>query len=300
MSTQDSEIRDITERLVTLASQPGVVEALDPADRTHLHRAIGTSQRHVDVPLLHLLFPTSPTNEPVGRVGKIDLWPRHLYAKHLEHFSAGGKFKARAFMAGNRTGKSLSAAYETALHATGWYPDWWDGWRRDEPAEIIVAAKYTKTLKKVPQRALFGRISRGDRGLWRCSGGMLIPDRAIVHENAVFMPAAPGTLNEISVRFRDSKTEFSTIEFFSYEMGRGVFEGTAYDFAWLDEECPEDVYFEVMKRLMTTGGRMVLTWTPLDGLTEVVMQFLGKDYQPPDVLQEDIDALLPPQIPEVA
>jgi hypothetical protein len=38
---------------------------------------------------------------------------RELYAKHLEFFSAGARFKERLFMAANRVGKSEAGAYES-------------------------------------------------------------------------------------------------------------------------------------------------------------------------------------------
>jgi phage terminase large subunit-like protein len=43
---------------------------------------------------------------------------------------------------------------------------------------------------------------------------------------------------------------------------------------WLDEEPPSDVYDECLLRLMTTEGMMIGTFTPLSGLSEVVLRFL--------------------------
>ena len=275
------ELRGQLERLVAAAGLPGAVERLTAGDRAMLQHRIRAANRHLSVPMIDTIFPaTGP-------------FRRELYAKHLEHFRAGRKYKARAFMAANRVGKSWAGSYELTRHATGIYPDWWEGWRIDHPGEYMCAAKTTKTLKKVPQRAMFGKSRRDDHGRFRIVGNMMVPEDRIMHEEAIFMPAAPGTLSEIGIRFRDSRSEYSTLDMFSYEMGRGVFEGTSYDFAWLDEECPEDIFAEVTKRLMTTQGRMVLTWTPLDGLTAVVLQFLGADYKPPEDQKFDVHALLP-------
>jgi len=52
------------------------------------------------------------------------------------------------------------------------------------------------------------------------------------------------------------------------------FEGTEQDLIWLDEECPLSIYTECVTRTMTTNGLIMLTFTPLEGLTETVMQFL--------------------------
>ena len=121
----------------------------------------------------------------------------------------------------------------------------------------------------------------------------MLPTESIIHESSIFMPAAPGTLSEINVRFKDSTMEWSTFTFLSYEMGRGVFEGAEYDFAWLDEECSVEIFAETAKRLMTTLGRMILTWTPLDGLTDVVLSFIGEDFRPPEIEELDVDSLVP-------
>ncbi len=39
--------------------------------------------------------------------------------KHSAFFAAGSSYNERLFLAGNRTGKSISGAYESACHATG-------------------------------------------------------------------------------------------------------------------------------------------------------------------------------------
>jgi phage terminase large subunit-like protein len=59
-----------------------------------------------------------------------------------------------------------------------------------------------------------------------------------------------------------------------YSQRRKSFEGTAQDCIWLDEECPYDVYLECLTRLLTTRGIIWSTFTPLQGLTEVVLRFL--------------------------
>jgi len=60
----------------------------------------------------------------------------------------------------------------------------------------------------------------------------------------------------------------------SYEQGRERFQGTKKHGVWLDEEASADVYDECMLRLMTTNGLMMLTFTPLLGLSEIALRFL--------------------------
>src|SRR5277367_3925042 len=55
---------------------------------------------------------------------------RELYKRHLEFFRLGNEHRERAFLAANRVGKTEGVgAYETTLHLTGQYPDWWEGKR---------------------------------------------------------------------------------------------------------------------------------------------------------------------------
>ncbi len=62
------------------------------------------------------------------------------------------------------------------------------------------------------------------------------------------------------------------------------FQGTAQHVIWLDEEPPEDVYAECLLRTTKTGdfvsGIILLTFTPLQGRTPLVRQFLKEAVRP--------------------
>jgi phage terminase large subunit-like protein len=77
-----------------------------------------------------------------------------------------------------------------------------------------------------------------------------------------------------TVAVRHASGGFSTLGLKSYQQGRGAFEGTEQDVVWLDEEPPLDVYVECLVRTMTTGGLVMVTFTPLEGMSDVVMSFL--------------------------
>jgi phage terminase large subunit-like protein len=66
----------------------------------------------------------------------------------------------------------------------------------------------------------------------------------------------------------------SLLGFKSYEQKRKKFEGTGKHVIWVDEECPLDIYIECLTRLLTTQGIIYLTFTPLQGMTDVVLRFL--------------------------
>lgn len=74
----------------------------------------------------------------------------------------------------------------------------------------------------------------------------------------------------------------SLLGFKSFDQGRRAFQGTAKHWIWLDEECPEDVYGECLIRTATTGGQIITTFTPMNGLTQLVLGFLPDDLRPSD------------------
>src|SRR5208282_2105022 len=65
----------------------------------------------------------------------------------------------------------------------------------------------------------------------------------------------------------------SILSFKSYDQGREKFQGEALDFCWCDEEPAMDIYSECMTRLEGVG-QMMLTFTALNGRTDVYKRFL--------------------------
>lgn len=59
----------------------------------------------------------------------------------------------------------------------------------------------------------------------------------------------------------------------SYDQGRESFQGTSLEAVWLDEEPPMAIYAECLLRTMTTDGMVLCTFTPLLGLSDVVLAF---------------------------
>src|SRR5215510_1865915 len=55
------------------------------------------------------------------------------YPKQAAFHEAGATHRERLLMAANQSGKTLAGGFECAMHATGRYPDWWQGKRFDRP-----------------------------------------------------------------------------------------------------------------------------------------------------------------------
>ena len=209
-----------------------------------------------------------------------DLYPetgplrRELYAKHMAFFRGGSKYMERCMMAANRIGKTWGVGgYETTLHLTGKYPEWWDGRRFKEPISAWVAGDTRTTTRDIVQTALLG--VGGDAGAGELGAG-LIPGELIVGKPTP-MQGVPGGIDTVAVRHVSGGV--STLGFKSYDQGRRTFQGTRKQLVWLDEEPPIEVYEEAMLRLTATvpgeeNGLMLCTFTPLLGLSKVALKFL--------------------------
>jgi phage terminase large subunit-like protein len=66
----------------------------------------------------------------------------------------------------------------------------------------------------------------------------------------------------------------SMLQFKSYSEGRQKWQGVGLEVVWMDEEAPEDLYFEALTRTNETGGIVYTTFTPTQGVTSVVRMFL--------------------------
>jgi phage terminase large subunit-like protein len=203
-----------------------------------------------------------PDKDELDAKGNVLIHARHKYAKHIEFFRAGSQHTERAFMAANRVGKTVVGSYEAAVHLTGEYPHWWDGCRFDRPVDCWAGSDTGETTRDIVQLALMGLP--GDYGTG-----------AIPHKSIVDYSTRRGVTDAVdTVRVRHKSGGTSTIGFKSYDQGREKWQGTARHVIWLDEEPPADIYDEALIRTMTVDGRMMVTFTPLKGLSEVALRFM--------------------------
>lgn len=200
---------------------------------------------------------------------------REKYQKHLDFFTAGMQYQERCLMAANRVGKSFSAGgYEMACHLTGLYPPWWPGRRFSHPIAAWAAGDTNETTRDIIQLVLLGEIAGEGQGK-TVDGRGVIPGHLIGKPR--WKSGVPDMVDNVAIRHVSGGV--SKIGLKSYDQGRRSFQGTAKHFIWLDEEPPQDVYGECLMRIATTKGMIALTFTPLEGLSEVVLSFLPKEYQ---------------------
>lgn len=204
---------------------------------------------------------------------------RQLYRKHMAFFAGGGTHqpipdacpsdctgqphRERACIAANRIGKTEGiGAYEVTLHATGNYPDWWPGRRFDRPIRAWAAGDTSKTVRESIQPKLYGP--------WGRPGTGMIPGDQIVHRT--LRQGVSEALDTVYVKHASGGT--SAIVLKSYDQRREGFQSSEVDLIWLDEEPDEGIYTEALMRTMTTGGLVLLTFTPLLGMSNVVLSYL--------------------------
>jgi phage terminase large subunit-like protein len=187
---------------------------------------------------------------------------RELYAKHIEFFKNGKDNRVRLFRAANRAGKTIAGAYECVCHLTGLYPHWWVGRRFKHPVNVLVAGESGKLTRDSLQKKLMGEPSEIGTGI--------VPKDCILDIRA--KSGIPDAMDTVRIKHIYGT---STLQFNSFDQGREAFQATERDVVWFDEEPPLSVYTEGLTRTMTTGGIVMLTFTPLKGMSETVM-FLDK------------------------
>lgn len=186
---------------------------------------------------------------------------RDLYQPHMEFFEATKYYSEVAFIAGNRVGKSESVTYAGTAFLTGEYPHWWKGRVFDKPTNILVAGETSKLVRDSIQMKFIG--APGDLGT-----GMLPYDSIYERKPKQGMPDAVDT-----VRVRHKSGGMSILQFGSYDQGREAFQATERDVVIFDEEPPMPIYTEGMMRTMTRNGLVMLAFTPVRGVSEVVISF---------------------------
>lgn len=252
----------------------GPIEAID-LDLLHNHlsqqqqaRYAGLVQTLLERIKQRQYYDLFPDVDRLDTDGSVLVYARHRYPKHLEFFAAGHDYRERCFLAANRVGKTTCGSYELTAHLTGQYPAWWTGKRFALPVRAWACGRRNETTRDIVQASLLGPVAY-DGTRKTLAGTGMVPGNLL---GRVTWKRGVDDLVDL-VKVRHASGGWSTLGMKSYEQGRGSFEGTSQHVIWLDEEAPMDVYGECLIRLMTTQGVLLLTFTPLEGMSETVLQF---------------------------
>ena len=194
-----------------------------------------------------------------------------LYDWQKDFIAHTKDFGAVCLCAANRIGKTYTGTYIDSVHLMGDYPEDWKGHKFDRPILAWLLGYSGEKTRDLLQQELFGRISQG-----KLTGG-LIPPELIVDYKA--MSGTSGALREVRVKHLSGG--ISTCQFWSYSQGQHALMGDSVDWYHIDEE-PRDqsIYPQVLTRTATgdsgRGGRGILTFTPENGRTELVIKFMDE------------------------
>lgn len=197
------------------------------------------------------------------------------YSKQRDFHAAGSEHSERLFMAGNQLGKTWAGGFETAMHLTGRYPDWWRGATFSKAPIIWASGVTSESTRDNPQRVLIGDPPKEEA--W---GTGTIPKDCLLDWDRAM--GVPNLLDNVRVKWGgggDVQSDEALLYFKSYEKGREKWQGPTIDAVWYDEEPPLDIYTEGLTR--TNRGQrsqfVYITFTPLLGMSEVVSLFLLGD-----------------------
>lgn len=242
------------------------------------------SDAHQEMELGRMAAEIEAASTEARRYRLKDFWTP--YPKQRAFF-ATGRFRERGFFAGTQLGKTECAAFEVACHLTGEYPPDWEGRKFDRPTKGWCVGENLKMTRDIMQKKLCG-----EPGDVESHGSGMIPKHLFVGEPT----SARGEANAYdSIQVRHKSGGISVLRFRTYQAGQMALQGETLDFVWGDEE-PDDyaVYSELLARTTATGGFLMITFTPLRGMSQISIRFreewspertfvqMGIDDIPPD------------------
>lgn len=188
----------------------------------------------------------------------------------LDFHALGADNNQRMLMAANRPGKTRSAAMEVAFHLTGEYPDWWTGRRFNSPVHVWTGSPTNETSRDIVQKELLGGMSTEQFG----TGS--VPKEKLHNKPKMKQAGIADVVDTFQVRHVSGGISTCTLK--TYEQGWRKWQGTAPEVVWMDEE-PEvneaqgKIRTEATTRLLTSKGILLVTFTPLQGVTPMVEYF---------------------------
>jgi phage terminase large subunit-like protein len=200
--------------------------------------------------------------EKARRVAENKLAAYVPYLKQAQFHTAGATHRERLLIAGNQVGKSLASTMELAAHATGLYPSWWQGFRFDRAIRAWACGETAEVVRETIQLLLLGEPGQYGTGC--------LPKATIVEVT----PARGIADLADMIRVQHVSGGVSTVSLKAYSQGRERFQGATIDYCMLDEEPDADIFSEALTRTNVTQGPVVLTFTPLKGISTVVKRFL--------------------------
>ena len=188
---------------------------------------------------------------------------------HQRKFFATYQSDRRGILAANRIGKTVSTCYETAMHLTGIYPEWWQGKRYNKPVNVMMAGEGWQQVALVLQNEMLGT---NDVKIKENLGTGAIP-----RDNVVFDTMRNDGANCLGCEVRHISGSNSYLMFANYTQEVRQMQGFKLNIAVFDEQPPDDFFSEIVTRTATTQGQVLCSFTPLKGLNGLVSKFWHRE-----------------------
>ena len=188
-------------------------------------------------------------------------WQQKFCSNTNEYFES-------CLCAANQIGKTRVGTTIDAMHLTGEYPEDYPGYKFEFPPTCWCLGYSMEKTRDLLQNELFGVYTPGIG----FAGGLIPKDKIHSQESA------QGTVNAMRTVRVKHKLGVSIMQFWSYTQGQHAIMGDVVDWVHVDEE-PRDQ--SIRPQLLTRtingdrgkGGRIIYTFTPENGRTELVIQF---------------------------
>ena len=189
-------------------------------------------------------------------------WQRDFIAATADYFEC-------CLCAANQIGKTFTGTFVDAVHLTGDYPEGWEGYKFDRQITMWGLGYSMEKTRDLLQTALFGNYVGQ-----QLEGGLVPKDRIVSWESATGTPNAMRT-----VRVKHKSGGISVCQFWSYSQGQHAIMGDVVDWVHVDEEpVDQKIRPQVLTRTINgdrgKGGRIIYTFTPENGRTDLVVQFI--------------------------
>lgn len=159
---------------------------------------------------------------------------------------------------------------ELGLFGADVYPQGWQGRRFTRPISAWVGGKSSKETRDIVQAALLGDPEDVDK-----LGTGAIPKADLIEGGFTRLTGVPNAYDTVMIRHQSGGK--SRLGFKSFDQGRERWQGTKRDLIWCDEEPPLSIYMEAKTRTNAANGIVLVTFTPLLGMSEVVRLFIHEE-----------------------
>ena len=221
-----------------------------------------------------LLLAMLQERERRARVYRYRYMHSKLYAWQREFIANTADYSQVCLIAANRIGKTYTGTYMDAVHALGDYPDDWEGHAFNHAPLIWCLGYSGEKTRDLLQEPIIGKKEGSS-----FSGGLIPPEHIKGYESMAGTPNALRTVYIRQIGGGDVQASDAAIQFWSYSQGQHALMGDSVDWFHIDEEPKdEEIFPQVLTRTATgdqqRGGRGILTFTPENGRTSLVIQFM--------------------------